>query len=54
MLLIVEKCIKGGIYVTLFINMKKLIENTWDIMIIIENENTSNIGMEIDKTCFSI
>ena len=32
-------------YVTLFIDMQKLIINTWNIMIKIKNRHTFNIGM---------
>ena len=32
-------------YVTLFIDMEKLITNTWNIMIKIKNHPTFNIGM---------
>ena len=39
MLLMVEKGIRGG-YVTLFIDMQKLITNTWKIMIKIKILNT--------------
>ena len=39
MLLMAEKGIRGGICVTLFINIQKLITNTWKIMIKIKNRH---------------
>ena len=44
MLVMVEKDIRGGIC-TLFINMQKLITNTWKIMIKIKNLYIFNIGI---------
>ena len=44
MLIIVEEGMRGG-YVTLFINMEKLMTNTWKIMIKIKNFHVFNIGM---------
>ena len=45
MLLMVEKGIIEEEYVTLFIDMQKLITNTWKIMIKIKNHDVSHIGM---------
>ena len=50
MLLMVEKGIRGGVYlfinkVTLFIDMQKLIISTWMIMIKIKNLHIFNIEM---------
>ena len=43
MLLIVEKCIRGGISHTM--DMQKLIKNEWKIMIKIKILHIFNIGM---------
>ena len=45
MLLIVERGIKGEIHIPLFINILKLITNTWKIMTKIKNLHRFNIGM---------
>ena len=47
MLLMLEKGIRGGIWhsVYLFIDMQKLITNTWKIMIKIKNRHVLNTGM---------
>ena len=44
MLLMVEKVIEEE-YVTLFIDMQKLITNTWKIKIKVKNRHIFNIGM---------
>ena len=44
MLLMVEKGLEDD-YVTLFINMQKLIRNTWKIIIKIKNSHIFNIGI---------
>ena len=44
MLIMVEK---EGEYVTLFIDMQKLVRNTWKIMIKTKNRQIFNTGMEI-------